>query len=401
MKARNADSRRRPVIRRLMIPAVTCALAAGLAGQTVSPLRFEGGEWVETVSATLPPGASLRVETRGAIRLRGADAARVVVVARKRVRAANEAEARMLLAQCEYRAWRLGDVVQVAARAPAVSRVSTDLEIECPRGLQRARLESGSGMLDVTGVSAALDGFTAGGPIRVDRVVGPVRLRTGGGGVDIGTIGTSVEAFTGGGPIRVAKAGGAVTLETGGGVIEVVESAGVRAVTGAGNVIVGRSAGPVVARTNGGVIRVAEAGGEVSAESGAGAIEVSSANGVQCQSVAGGIRLRGVTGQLKAVTSLGSIVAELLEGRLLGDSFISTEGGDITILVPSNLAVTVEAWNESPGRTQPIVSDFDEIRVQAPDVRSRSRTVAAGAINGGGPVLRIAAVEGTIYLRRR
>ncbi|MEZ5351255.1 MAG: hypothetical protein R2762_01335 [Bryobacteraceae bacterium] len=385
------------------------ALAVALLPQTAwsqanpsaSPLRLEGGEWVETLHASLPAAAALRVETRGAIRIRGGETSRLAVQVRRRVRAASQAEARRLLDQCDFRAWRLGETVRVVAKAPALSRVTADVDIEGPRSLDRVQLETSSGSLDIANVAASLDAGTAGGPVRVDGVVGPVRVRTGGGEIEIGTIGTSVEATTGGGPIRVAKAGGMVTLQTGGGQIYVGESGPVRAITGAGNVVVMRAFGPVAARTNGGVIRVHEADGEVSAENAAGAIEVSSARGVQCQAAAGGIRLRGVSGQLRAVTALGSILAELLDGRPLSDSFISTDGGDITILLPSNLAVTVEAWNESPGRAQRIVSEFNEIRVQAPDVRTRYRTVATGALNGGGPLLRIAASDGTIYLRRK
>ncbi len=384
---------------RLRLAILTSCAALSLA-QTPGSLRFEGGEWVETIAASTSAAPALKVETRGAIRIRGGSLARVTVLVRKRVRAATESEARRLLAQCEFHSSRLSDTVLVQAKSPASSPVTADIEIECPRALDRLRLETLSGSIDVVNLAAAIDALTAGGPIRVDNVVGPAKLRTGGGGIDIGTVGTSVDASTGGGPIRVTKAGGAVTLNTGGGLIVVGESGGVNAVTGAGNIVVTRSYGPVFARTNGGVIRVDQADGEVNAENAAGAIEVSSARGVQCQAAAGGIRLRGVSGELKAITALGSIIAELLEGRPLSDSFISTDGGDITVLLPSNLAVTVEAWNESPGRAQRIVSEFAEIRVQAPDVRTRYRTVATGALNGGGPLLRIAAAEGTIYLRR-
>jgi hypothetical protein len=82
-------------------------------------------------------------------------------------------------------------------------------------------------------------------------------------------------------------------------------------------------------------------------------------------------------------------------------SYISTGSGDITILIPSNLAVTVRAQNHSMGRVGRIVSEFPEVRVQSASTSVPGRMVAAGAINGGGPLLTIAASDGTIFLRRQ
>ena len=110
----------------------------------------------------------------------------------------------------------------------------------------------------------------------------------------------------------------------------------------------------------------------------------------------GAIQLRAVYGGVSASTRSGSIVAEL-SGRPLQDSMLSTGAGDITVLIPSNLAVTVEAMSAYPGKRR-IVSDFAEIRPRVGSDGMQSE--AAGAINGGGPVLRLAASGGTIYLRR-
>jgi hypothetical protein len=108
-----------------------------------------------------------------------------------------------------------------------------------------------------------------------------------------------------------------------------------------------------------------------------------------------------VTGELRVATAVGSILAELLSGGVIEDSFLSTGSGDVTVFIPSNLAVTVEAQNDSPGRLGRIVSDFPEIRVRNGAATSRGRVVATGAINGGGPQLVIAAANGTIFLRRQ
>jgi len=172
----------------------------------------------------------------------------------------------------------------------------------------------------------------------------------------------------------------------------------VRASTGGGNIRVERAGGPVTAATGGGLIDVGQAGGQVAAESGAGSIKVRLARGVRCESGSGSIQLVSVFGSLRASTGAGSILAELVAGKPLEDSVLSTGSGDITVFIPSNLAVTIQAISDSPG-LQRIISDFPEIQAR---VYSRAgRAEAQGALNGGGPVLKLAASDGAIYLRRQ
>jgi hypothetical protein len=85
-------------------------------------------------------------------------------------------------------------------------------------------------------------------------------------------------------------------------------------------------------------------------------------------------------------------------GARMQDSSLVASGGDITVLIPSNLAMTVMARN-STGSGPRIVSEFPEIRVTS--TRFFQPLVAQGAINGGGPVLNLNASSGIIYLRRK
>jgi hypothetical protein len=130
----------------------------------------------------------------------------------------------------------------------------------------------------------------------------------------------------------------------------------------------------------------------VNAENNGGSIEVGTADGVRAESSGGGIRLRGTSGALRAATDVGNILAELVGGVQLKDSLLSSGAGDVTVFIPSNLALTVKAQNES-GRSARVVSEFPELR------RAARATMAVGSLNGGGPVLTISAA-GTIYLRR-
>jgi hypothetical protein len=95
----------------------------------------------------------------------------------------------------------------------------------------------------------------------------------------------------------------------------------------------------------------------------------------------------------------GNILAELLNGARMQDSSLVASSGDITVLIPSNLAVSVMARN-STGGTPRIVSDFPEIRV-TPSKFFQAPMVGQGALNGGGPVLNLSVSSGVIYLRRK
>ncbi len=175
----------------------------------------------------------------------------------------------------------------------------------------------------------------------------------------------------------------------------------VHATTAGGNIRVDRADGPVFARTAAGLIQVQQASGEVTAESSGGAIQVGAANGVRCDSAAGAIWLRNVAGSLRASTSAGSILTELLAGNRIQDSTLSTNAGDITVFIASNLPLTVLARNESGSAAGRIVSDFPEIRVRPVAQAGANPVIAEGSLNGGGPVLRINVIGGTIYLRRQ
>jgi hypothetical protein len=79
-------------------------------------------------------------------------------------------------------------------------------------------------------------------------------------------------------------------------------------------------------------------------------------------------------------------------GSRLVDSYLSTGNGDITVLIPSNLSVTVQAQDN-----QRIVSEFRELAIR----RQGPRVIAEGSLNGGGPLLQISGLGGTIFLKRQ
>jgi DUF4097 and DUF4098 domain-containing protein YvlB len=377
------------------------ALAVAGYGQTESAVSREGRYWVQAVtgSVALQGAERLRASTRGAFKLQGESRDDISYTLTKRVRAASEASAREALARWALKSSRQGAWATLVVSQPDAREASADLWLSVPRRLREVEVNSEGGAVEARDLDGALRAETGGGQVDIDRILGDLTVRTGGGEVRLGKIGRSVRISSGGGAITAASIGGEAGFTTGGGEIYVQEALGpVRASTGGGNIRVDRAAGPVTASTGGGLIDVLEAPGPVTAETGAGSIKVRAAKGAQCESGGGSIQLLGVFGSLRAATGMGSIIAELAIGKPLEDSVLSTAAGDITVFIPSNLAVTIQAISDSRGY-QRIVSDFPEIRAL---VESRAgRAEAHGTLNGGGPMLKLTASGGTIYLRRQ
>lgn len=380
----------------LLIPVIATAVSA----QTESAVRREGRYWVQTVTGTMPlEGATaLRVSNRGSITLTGEARPDVSYTLTRKARG-GEQEARQALSRVAARVTRQGQSIILSVPVRDAREVSADLRVAVPRALRETEIESQGGALEARDLDGSLRADTGGGQVRFDRIQGGVTVNTGGGNIQLGTIGGTVLCSTGGGRITADSVGGQSSFSTGGGEILVRQAGGpVRASTGGGSVRVERANGPVTASTGGGSIEVMQAEGPVVADSGAGGIKLRGITGVRCDTGSGAIELVSVSGSLRVATGMGSVLAELASGKRLEDSAISTGHGDITVYIPSNLAVTVRARNESPG-LQKIVSDFPEIRAQ---LQSRGEVAeATGSLNGGGPVLRLTATGGTIYLRRQ
>jgi hypothetical protein len=336
----------------------------------------------------------------GGVSVQGVPRADVVAYSlKRRARAASEASARALLDTIVVKAMVKAGWTVLEVTVPDPGRASADLKVQVPQAVREAALATGGGGIQALDLGGALRADTGGGAVEVDRVQGAVTVRTGGGAVRVGKIGGKLECYSGGGAIVAESLGGEAGLNTGGGEILVREAkALVRAKTAGGNIRIERATHGVQVAAGAGLIDIVQAGGPVLAETGAGSIKIRSSSNVQCESGAGMIHVQAVSGGLRANTKAGGIVADLSGAERLQDSALTTTQGDITVLIPSNLAVTVDAINSTPGAHR-IVSDFAEIRPRLE--QGNARSAAQGAIHGGGPVLRLAASGGTIYLRRQ
>ncbi|MCX6596751.1 MAG: DUF4097 family beta strand repeat-containing protein [Acidobacteria bacterium] len=247
------------------------------------------------------------------------------------------------------------------------------IELRCPKGLAAVAIENPAGEAEAVDLNGEVF-IRAAGRIWLDRLGGSAMVRSPGGEVRAGRIAGSLRCFSGGGPIRIDSVGMAQ-----------IESRG-------GEIIIGDARGPVTAHSLGGNIQIERAASTVEASTTGGSIQIGSARGVNCRAGAGGIRLKNVSGVVRAETGSGTILMEPSRISPLGETFLRTSSGDIVVLLPSKLALTVKAEAHEGGRTARIVSGFPEIPVWG--------LAGEGSLNGGGPLMRLDVTDGTIFLRR-
>jgi hypothetical protein len=385
-------------------------LTGTLFGQTAAPesdITRVGADWVRTRSGvfTAKPLHTIEVLTRASVAVTGTDVANQVVYrVRQRTSARNVEEAKRLfgLVQTSWGTTSDGRARMVVQPIRNDPKVRTELEIQVPRQIQELILHPTVGGVKVVDVNGRVHAATVAGRIELDRIGKGVIATTGGGEIWLGKIGGPVRCDSAGGSIHVESAGGETRCETAGGEIFVREAAGpVTAITEGGNIQVERAASWVAARSAEGLIEVIQALGEVIAEARGGSIQIGAARGAKCESAAGAIRVKNISGPMRMTTAIGSILAEVAPGSRLENSFLTAGSGDITVLIPSKLALKVQARNETGRPGAKIVSDFKEIRVTPAEWAPFRPVLAEGALNGGGSVLMISAAGGTIYLRKQ
>jgi hypothetical protein len=366
------------------------ALACLSYGQDT--LKREGNGWVQTFSGTAAADSRLRVVGHGPVTVEGGVSRELTYTVTVKVMAHSEAEARRKLSHAVLRIGSERGVCVVDT--PGGEALST-VNVKTPR-LAGAEITTSDGKVDVRGVDGALTVNTRAGELFADRIHGDCDLTTGGGVISVGQVDGNLRCKTGAGKIAVKTVHGQATLTTEGGDISANEVGGeLTAQTRGGGVHVGTAGGAVNATSGGGEIVVERARGQVSAQNMAGPVRVSGATGVHCVST-GAVALTNISGAMSVSTAMGSIFANLLGSRI-ADSFLATGNGDITVVIPPSLGVTIRAANQLSDTMKRIVSDFPSVQVG----RRGTMLVAEGRVNGGGPLLQINGTGGTIFIKRQ
>ena len=375
------------MLRSALFSALAVLAFLPFAGAQNGP-TCKDGKCERVIYGAAPAGSRLRVNAHGPVTLEGGASTDLQYKVTVTVTARTEAEARRWLQQYMVHVVSQGaTTVFTAPGGPVMATVS----LKTPR-MSAVEISTSDGAVEASGVDGPLEVDSGAGPVTVDGIRGDCKLVTGGGDVRVGQVGGALRCSTGAGHITVKTVRGEAVLETNGGDIVANQTGGqVHATTGGGGVHIGTAGGPVTATSGGGEIIVEKANGIVTVRNMAGPVQVWSSAGVRCDSGSGGIHVSNISGPMRVSTSMGSILANLLGSRL-GDSYLATGNGDITVLIPSNVGVMIQAQDNMR-----IVSEFRELMIR----RQGPQVIAEGPLNGGGPLLQISGMGGTIFLKRQ
>jgi DUF4097 and DUF4098 domain-containing protein YvlB len=385
--------------------AVSIVALASLALCQEAKVFREGSNWVQEMTGDLGAAKNLRVKlAAGSVKVQGGAQPGITYVIHRRAYTSSEQQARREFESYKINAVVKGDTAWIVAESSRRdAKCADDFVISVPRGLESAKIETGGGSVNATGVAGRVDLSSGGGNIHLDDIGGEVTAETGGGSIEVGSAAGNVSLQTGGGNIKVASAKGEIKAASGGGSVVVLSGLqGAVLETGGGSIRVDKCSGRVKATTGGGSVDLGDIGGPAEIETGAGSIRLASAKGrVQAQTGGGSIQLDGAT-SVQAETSAGGIIVKLLSaagGAGRNDSTLETSAGDITVYLANDLSISVRAEIESAnGHT--IRSDFSDIHVSSEGGPWEKTVTAEGQLNGGGPVLKVRTNSGNVNFRR-
>lgn len=262
---------------------------------------------------------------------------------------------------------RVSPGAEGAVRVVARQKIKADTDAEADELLKKLELtfdQSGNDVRAVAKYERRPNGFSFGSwpPVQVEFEIEvpasfATQLNTSGGAIAVGNLSGKAELRTSGGAIKLGRMGGPVDARTSGGAISLDEAKGpVELKTSGGNISVGRVAGAADLATSGGSIKIESA-----------------------------------ASSLRAHTSGGSIRAHLA-GPLKDDSSLTTSGGSVNVTVDKAAAFQLDASTSGGGVDAAGISLTLE-------KMSRDRNRLAGAVNGGGPTLKLRSSGGGISLR--
>ena len=310
-------------------------------------------------------------------------------------------DARDLLKSFTISAHATADGVLLRAGGPrrhGAARLWVTLELDMPKNAS-VDVATGGGNINATQIEGRVVLATAGGSITAGDIGGPAHLETGGGNITARNVGGELVANTGGGHITIGSVSGNATLRTGGGHIRVTSVQGTAHFeTGGGNITLEHSGAELTAETGGGGITVGEAAGLVRAHTSGGGIKVVRMFGpTELETSGGSIYLTQVDSAVKASTSDGGITAWFVAPKKSpGACELQSSAGDITVHLPRELPVTIDALVMQGGDHRVFVDPAFPLKVSYDDLKGSHMVRAEGDLNGGGEVLKLRTVAGNI-----
>jgi len=389
--------------RRAWAAAALILFAAPLWSQTSRVFR-EGNAWIEETTGTLPAAREFRAFTEvGSLQVQGI-APEVKYVVRKKSTADTEEAARRQFDQLRVTASKVGDAVVVEGRLLSynVSRMAAEFAVQIPRMTQLVKAETRGGALALTSIQGKVLGLTGGGTVKLDDIGGAVKVISGGGAMEAGNVYADVFLQSGGGAVSVEHVHGQLMVKTGGGKVRIGAAGPTTIETGAGNIEVGRCEGDLHANTGGGNLNLGDVMGSVEVETGGGSVKLGSSQGyVKVETGGGNVELWKVAQGAHVETGMGAITTQFVGGRnQFRESYLHTASGNVTVYLPRDLGVNIHASTEMYTGAG-IRTDFPGLGMSSEGGQWGPKSMfAEGALNGGGPVLRVRTTIGQIEIKR-
>jgi Toastrack DUF4097 len=389
--------------RKVAIALLAVTVAVPLCAQQSRVYR-EGNSWVEETTGTMPVGREMRVSTEmGSVQVQG-NSPTVSYVIRKRSFAPTKEAALQQFQQLHISVARTPERNYIEGRllGRSLDRFNAEFVVQVPRGLALVHVETRSGALDLNSLTATIEGTTGGGAVKLDDLGGPVKILSAGGTVEGGNLGADFTLKSGGGDVHINNIAGQARVALGGGKVYIGTAKGSTIETGGGGIEVRKCDGDLRASTAGGNLNFGDVSGAVRADTGGGSVRLASANGrVQVSTGGGSVELYNLGQGAQVETGAGPITVEFVSNHgVFADSTLHTAAGDVSVCLPGNMPVTVHASSDMiNGRG--IISEFPGLRITTSGGDYGPKAMfAEGALNGGGPMLRVRTTIGQINFRR-
>ena len=390
------------------VPACLCALvvlfsiALPIWAQQPHVYR-DGNSWVEEMTGTLPMARELHIFTDlGSVEVQGGSP-RITYLVRKRSYAPTEQLARKQFEKMRISASHSGETNTIQGKITAhdLMRFGAEFILQIPRDLGLLKVDTRGGSLAFNSIASTIVASTGAGLIRLNDLSGPVKIVSGGGNIEGGNLGNDFSVTSGAADVRVANVGGQTQVNLGGGRVYIGSTHASTIQTGAGSIQVQKCMGDLHATSGGGNLYLGDVEGSVQAETQGGSIRLGSAGGpVRVTTGGGSVELYNLNRGAQVETGAGPILVEFVGNRGFTDSFLHTASGDVSVCMTSGEGANVHGQSDmASGRG--VVSDFPGLNVTWQGGQFSPRSVwVEGAINGGGPSLRIRTTIGQIALRR-
>lgn len=368
-----------------------------------SRIYREGDAWIEETSGAMTPGREVHVNTdMGSVQVQG-NSPQVTYMIRKRSFAPSEEAARRQFEQLHISVAKSAERNSIEGRLLGrnLNRFNAEFIVQVPRELELVRVETRSGALNFNSLTATILATTGGGAVKLDDLAGPVKIASGSGTVEGGNLGADFTLSSGGGDVHINNIAGQARVTLGGGKVYIGSAKSSTIETGAGGIEVRKCVGDLRASTAGGNLNFGDVSGAVRADTGGGSVRLASANGrVQVSTGGGSVELYNLGQGAQVETGAGPITVEFVRNHgVFSDSSLHTAAGDVAVCLPGSLPVTVHASSDMTSGSG-IHSDFPELKITSSGQYGPKAMYAEGALNGGGPMLRVRTTIGQINFRR-